>query len=103
MKMPYKDYKNKMRGYMNSRYHNRRAWLKKILGPGCARCGEDVEEFHIDHINPSNKRHKINRVLDGLAKEKLAKEMINLQILCPPCHLEKSKEDGSLARVHIPR
>jgi 5-methylcytosine-specific restriction endonuclease McrA len=88
--MPYRDYKNKMREYMHNYYHNRRRWLCEVLPHGCS---HEKDEFHIDHIDPSKKKYKINKVLKGLSKEKLAEEMPNLQILCPECHKEKTDNE----------
>lgn len=81
---------------MRDYYHNRRQWLRNTLGPNCAYCDNSDEEFHLDHIDPTRKKYKINKVLKGLAKSKLASEMPNLQILCLNCHKNKTKKESKL-------
>jgi 5-methylcytosine-specific restriction endonuclease McrA len=87
-KSPRADY---MREYMKNRYHNTRDKITDALGGQCARCGSVEGPFHFDH---KNKKKKTMRASDlhSVNDEKFNSEINNLQLLCPECHKEKTKE-----------
>ena len=79
------------RKYMNAYYVKRIDRARNLLGSMCVRCGStDMLEF--DHVDPSTKVAPIARILMGrwaFVEEELKK----CQLLCRPCHMEKSAED----------
>lgn len=86
-------YKNpeKQKKYQREWRAQRRAdWLKDKT---CARCGS-AEQLEVDHKDPSEKvSHKIWSWSEKRRNEELAK----CQVLCKPCHLEKTRRDNEPA------
>jgi 5-methylcytosine-specific restriction endonuclease McrA len=80
-----------MRPYIKARKHARRARLIEMLGGQCVRCGA-TDNLHFDHINPATKRFSVGSDMSR-AWELLVEEALKCQLLCPPCHVEKGKED----------
>jgi 5-methylcytosine-specific restriction endonuclease McrA len=66
-----------------------RARAISMLGGRCAQCGVDESDFHIDHIIPiAGKRKR------GLShREAIKSNGVGFQLLCIPCHSEKTKID----------
>jgi hypothetical protein len=62
-----------------------------MLGGCCVRCGA-IEDLVFDHIDPETKLFAIGSSLSRAWDELLA-EALKTQLLCPPCHREKSIED----------
>lgn len=89
--MPYKDYNNKMNQYMKKRWERRRKAAVEYLGSKCKRCGE-TEELDFDHINPLTKIMSIARA-SSRSEKFFWEEVDKCQLLCKPCHLEKTAED----------
>jgi 5-methylcytosine-specific restriction endonuclease McrA len=89
--MGYKDYNKSMNKYMKQRWEARRQSAIDYLGGKCIRCNStDFLEF--DHIEPSTKIMTIAKA--SSRNEKMFWEEVNkCQLLCVPCHLEKSAED----------
>ena len=61
------------------------------LGNKCARCGCE-HDLQIDHIDPLIKKFDITKKL-GCNLGSLWEEIHKCQLLCKPCHKEKTKED----------
>ena len=80
-----------LRGYIKARRHQRRAELIKMLGRVCVRCGA-TEDLEFDHIDPSTKRFAVGSDMSR-AWDELVAEARKCQLLCPPCHLAKARED----------
>jgi hypothetical protein len=80
-----------MRPYIKARRHERRAKLIEMLGGRCVRCGA-TEKLHFDHIDPSTKTFAVGSDLSR-AWDVLVEEALKTQLLCPPCHVEKGRED----------
>jgi hypothetical protein len=59
------------------RVHKERVFMRD--GRVCRYCGSDEEPLHIDHIIPLSRRG--------------TNEIENLQILCKPCHFEKTRQE----------
>jgi len=80
-----------MREYMKNQYHSTRNKIIERLGGKCAKCGKSDSTFHFDHID---KKKKTMRAADlhSVNDEKFESEIKNLQLLCPECHKEKTKE-----------
>ena len=76
-------------------YENRRQCIDK-LGGKCVECGV-TENLQFDHINPLEKSFAISETLHfspKMKKEvKFDEELNKCQLLCPRCHLEKTKNE----------
>jgi hypothetical protein len=70
----------------------RQAWLA-ANGP-CAKCGS-WENLEIDHIDPAQKTADVSLIWSRAESYRLA-ELAKCQVLCKPCHREKSIAEGSL-------
>jgi hypothetical protein len=71
------------------RYHRRKHWIDKIKkSQGCAHCGynEHACALDFDHIDPSEKKFLIPRVLSRKPLKKLFPEIRKCRILCANCH-----------------
>jgi len=79
------------RRYNRERYHRMRAWMHEILGGKCVQC-QSVEGLEIDHRNPATKRYTVTDMW-GYSKENVLKELKKCQLLCKPCHIEKTVID----------
>ena len=84
-----------MRTYMLARYHQRRAAAIAKLGGKCVKCGT-VEQLEFDHIDPKTKSFGIGKMW-SLSNDKLQKELEKCQLLCKPCHKEKSDRELELS------
>lgn len=80
-----------MRAYMRARYHRIRAEIVARLGGKCVQCGT-TEDLEIDHIDRSTKTINVGQ-LTSVSRKKLEEEIPKCQLLCQPCHLEKSKQE----------
>lgn len=69
----------------HNRMQGRKKWLYKMR-PYCAACKEKLpaEDLQIDHIQP--------RGMDG------KDDVENLQLLCDPCHKQKTLKDTEAIR-----
>jgi 5-methylcytosine-specific restriction endonuclease McrA len=85
-----------MREYMARRYDRRKAAAIDQLGGKCVRCGTK-DDLDFDHMDPATKSFTIARRLAGVSEAKLQAELAKCQLLCGPCHLEKSRSEGSLS------
>jgi len=82
-----------MAKYMVDRRRKRRAQLIEKLGGECVRCGSK-EELHLDHKDPKLQEFRLTgKNLDG-SWDKILEETSNCQLLCQPCHVKKTREDG---------
>lgn len=84
--------REQMQQYQNDRRAALRLELRAILGSVCAWCGSQ-DDLHFDHINPLTKRFEIASGLDK-PHDVLMEEVAKCQLLCKPCHIEKSRQDG---------
>lgn len=93
--MPVKDYNNYMREYMLKRYHERRASAIKKLGGKCVDCGSK-EDLQIDHRDHKEKSFSLSKFW-SVSQVRFDAEIEKCQLLCQPCHLEKTLREGSLS------
>lgn len=77
-----------MAKYMLRRYHERRAEAFQILGGVCKKCGA-VENLQIDHINAEEKELSGDSMI-GVSRPRFLAEIAKCQLLCGPCHVEKT-------------
>jgi len=66
----------------------RRGIAKYILGGCCKKCGS-TKRLEFDHIDPSTKLFNISEC-GGRTMESFLDEVNKCQLLCHPCHIEKS-------------
>ena len=76
-------------------YKNGKVKALKFLGGVCVSC-RTSKKLQIDHINHKNKNFEI---LPNITCrwEVIVEELKLCQLLCAPCHLAKSKAEGSLS------
>lgn len=80
--------------YQLKRYHERRLKALELLGNSCKICGE-LHDLDIDHVNHSEKSFDISKIW-SMKNETFLTELDKCQLLCRTCHLEKTKQEGSL-------
>jgi 5-methylcytosine-specific restriction endonuclease McrA len=86
----------KMNAYMKERWRKRRLSAIEFLGGHCVDCGtEDGLEF--DHIDPKTKVCSIAKA-SSFSELRFWAEVEKCQLLCTPCHLEKSRSNGDFAK-----
>lgn len=76
------------------RHHARLADARVTLGGCCARCGTQ-ERLEFDHIDPATKRQKVTR-MHTYSDVAFWAEVAKCQLLCRPCHVDKSVQEGSM-------
>lgn len=82
-------YNEYMREYVAKRYKRLRSeWIER-LGGSCAACGSR-DNLEFDHIDASQKKYNIGKILSTHSKQKVEEEMARCQLLCKECHLEKT-------------
>lgn len=82
-------YNQKMAKYASDKYYRRRAeWIEK-KGGSCVKCGT-TENLEFDHVDADTKEYDVAAILSSHREDKIAKEMEKCQLLCKPCHLEKT-------------
>jgi 5-methylcytosine-specific restriction endonuclease McrA len=83
--------KQEQRTYQREWMAKRRwAWLS-VQGP-CAECGSE-EDLQLDHVDPAAKVS--HRVWSWTEERRLA-ELAKCQVLCLPCHVEKTMAENGL-------
>lgn len=85
-----------MRLYMARRYERRKQAAIEQLGGQCAHCGSKLD-LEFDHIDPRTKSFSISDRLAGVAESALQAELAKCQLLCHPCHVDKTRLEGSLS------
>lgn len=78
-----------MREYMAKRYHDKMNAMREMLGNTCKICGDKKGPFHIDHIDASKKSMRAADI-HSTNDKKVKQEIKNFQLLCKPCHKEKT-------------
>jgi hypothetical protein len=81
-----------MKEYMAKRYHDKMNHVRSMLGNKCKICGNTEGPFHIDHIDASKKTMRAADV-HSTADSKVQQEMKNFQLLCNPCHKQKTHDE----------
>jgi len=69
----------------------RRAYCVEYLGGKCVKCG-DIHNLQFDHIKREGKKYNIASRLT-LKLDNLKEELDKCQILCAPCHLDKTAKE----------
>lgn len=76
---------------MLTRYHKRMSSAKEKLGNKCAVCSSP-DGLQLDHIDPSTKSFTIGK-LSSCSEQKFWVEVAKCQLLCQPCHAEKTRRE----------
>lgn len=72
----------------------RRSQAREYLGGVCNNCGTD-KDLQFDHVKASQKSFGIADAINRhMAWAFLVPELDKCQLLCHPCHLEKTKRNG---------
>lgn len=79
-----------MREYQRKWIARRRAEWFAANGP-CARCGS-WDDLRLDHVDP---RQKVEHKVWSWSTTRRDAELAKCQVLCFPCHVVKTNEDGS--------
>ncbi len=92
--------KNYLQGYMPIWRERRREEAKARLGGKCAKCGSrDSLEF--DHQDPASKLAPIGKLWTA-SKARFELEIVKCQLLCKPCHIEKTRTNGEQGNKQSP-
>lgn len=96
-KLPFKN-PEKKRIYERNKYRGlRHEWLQKN-GP-CVKCGSD-KDLEIDHIDW---RTKVSNRVWSWSEQRRVSELSKCQVLCRPCHKQKTKIDLRERQLGIPK
>ena len=63
----------------------------------CVKCGA-TDQLEFDHINPEAKRYKVSTMY-GFPTSAIDEEISKCQVLCKPCHIEKTRANGEYNKV----
>lgn len=83
------------REYAKKWYHARRAEYVAMLGGKCVDCGA-TEKLQFDHKDRSTKKFAIGKLFTK-SQTVVLEELKKCQLLCFPCHIEKSRPELSRA------
>ena len=90
-KLQYDKHKNKLVEDQREYRTNRRLHLIERLGGKCVECGT-TKSLQFDHIDPLEKSFDVSRKMTA-PLEVLYPEIDKCQLLCPKCHLNKTKDE----------
>ena len=85
------------REYQRKRARERLAMARERLGGQCVRCGA-TEGLQFDHIVPGSRVRKVSEATNWSLERFLA-EVDKCQLLCDPCHRQKTIEAGEVRTV----
>src|SRR5437867_4171437 len=80
-----------MAQYMLARYLRRRREAVEALGARCARCGSEGE-LEFDHRDRRLKTGEIAKLFSH-GEDRYLLELRQCQLLCRPCHIEKTRSE----------
>jgi hypothetical protein len=89
------DYNAYMREYLANRYRERRELLILEMGGKCVKCAK-TSDLEFDHIDPENKSFPISKRLTSASMDVIRAESLKCQLLCVPCHKEKTIKASSV-------
>lgn len=79
------------REYSRNYYRQKRAEYTALLGGRCVRCSA-TEKLQFDHIEDEGRIFRLGKLL-SFSKEKAIEELKKCQLLCWPCHWDKTCAD----------
>lgn len=77
--------------YHRKRKRARRKKFLALLGGLCVNCGSN-KNLHFDHKDPKDKEIPVSRYLNR-KEEFVMKELDKCQLLCQPCHKQKTLDN----------
>lgn len=80
--------------YLIDRYRTQRNDFIATLGDQCVKCGS-TEALEMDHIDPKTKSFTISALWALKDLPMVYDELKKCQLLCEPCHREKSAREAS--------
>ena len=81
----------KIREERRKQHKEKRAICLEYLGGKCVKCGT-IHNLQFDHIKREGKKYEITRKLT-YKFDNIKEELDKCQLLCPPCHLEKTASE----------
>ena len=81
----------KVREQKREQHKEKRAYCIEYLGGKCVVCGT-THNLQFDHIKREGKKYEITRKLT-YKFDNLKEELDKCQLLCAPCHLEKTAKE----------
>ena len=88
--------KKKIVEYAKAHRDKRRAYCREYLGGKCVKCGT-THNLQFDHIKRETKKYTIaSRVHQDFTI--LKEELDKCQLLCAPCHLDKTAKEWTILR-----
>ena len=82
--------------YAKARRDKRRAYCIEYLGGKCVKCGT-THNLQFDHIKRETKKYEISAKL-SCTLDNLKEELNKCQLLCAPCHLDKTAKEWIMLR-----
>ena len=82
---------------MTKIYRRNKKTVWDFFGNECARCG-CTHNLQLDHIDPKTKKFDVSQKLGGRLGP-LWEEIRKCQLLCEPCHKQKTKEDQKIISI----
>ena len=83
--------KEKIREERREQHKEKRAICLEYLGGKCVKCGT-IHNLQFDHIDRTTKKYEISTKL-SYNFDTLKEELDKCQLLCAPCHLEKTAKE----------
>ena len=83
--------KKKISEYAKAQRYQKRVICLEYLGGKCVKCGT-THNLQFDHIKREGKKYEITRRLT-LKFDNLKEELDKCQLLCVPCHLDKTAKE----------
>ena len=77
--------------YAKAHRDKRRAYCREYLGGKCVVCGT-THNLQFDHIKREEKKYNITEKI-SIKFDNLKEELDKCQLLCAPCHLEKTASE----------
>lgn len=83
--------------YDRKRHQERLTWATDLLGGVCSKCGSK-DRLEFDHVDPASKTACISDVVGRWSIQRLRTELTKCQLLCKPCHIDKTLADNGRTR-----
>ena len=80
-----------MAKYLRDRYQRRRQEAIDRLGGACCQCGA-TEDLEVDHVDNDEKKMPFSRMY-VVSQARFEEELEKCQLLCKPCHVEKTIDE----------
>ena len=88
--------KEKIRKQQREQHKEKRAYCREYLGGKCVKCGT-IHNLQFDHIKREGKKYEISSRVNTKF-DNLKEELDKCQLLCAPCHLDKTAKEWAFLR-----